>query len=145
MKLRNPLDVGVGEALVAQVLGRPGAVDEAGVGGAVGERTPEVGVGGRDPVAVAAEVELVDHDLVEQADDVGARADDEALVGERALERRRAAELLAPLEDEHPLAGLRQIGGGREPVVAAADDDRVPLARGELGDRLGQADARRAG
>ena len=102
------------------------AVDEAGVGAAVGKRDPEVGVGRGDPVAVALELELGDHHRVEQADDVGAGADHEALVGERALERRRAAELLAALEHQHPLAGAREVGGGGEPVVAAADDDRVP-------------------
>ena len=57
-----------------------------------------------------------------------------------ASERRRAAEPLAQLEHQHPVAGAGQIGGRGEPVVAAADDDRVPLAGGELGDRRRQAD-----
>ena len=120
-------------------------IDEAGVRAAVGERAPEVRVGRGDPVAVALELELGDHHRVEQADDVGAGADHEALVGERALERAGAAELLAALEHEHRAAGPGEVGGGGEPVVAAADDDRVPVARGELGDRRRQADAPKRG
>ena len=89
---------------------------------------------------MALELELGDHDRVEQADDVGAGADHVALVGERALEGAGAAELVAALEHEHRLAGLGEVGGGGEPVVPAADDDRVPVARGELGDRRRQPD-----
>jgi hypothetical protein len=44
---------------------------------------------------VAPELELVDHQPVEQADDVGARADHVALVGERSLEGAGAAEAAA--------------------------------------------------
>ncbi len=86
----------------------------------------------------AAQVELAHHQLVEQADDVGAGADHEALVGEGALQRAGAAEPLAALEHEHAAPGPGQVGGGGEAVVAAADDDRVPLARGELAERLRQ-------
>ena len=139
-ELRQAGDVGLGEALRAQVRGGAVAIDEAGVRGAVGKRTPEVRVGRRDAVAVALELELGDHDRIEQADDVGAGADHVALVVERALQGAGAAELVAALEHEHRLAGLREIGGRREPVVAAADDDHVPRARRELGDRRGQPD-----
>ena len=86
------------------------------------------------------EAELSDHDVVEQADDVGAGADDVVGVGERALERARAAEPLAALEHEHGLAGPREVGGAGQAVVAAADDDRVPVAGGELLHGRGQAD-----
>ena len=112
----------------------------AGVGGPVGERAPEVGVGRRDPVAVADELELVDDHLVEQADDVGAGADDVALVGERPLERAGPAELLSALEHEHRASRPREIGRGGQAVVTAADDDRVPVAGRELGRRRRQAD-----
>jgi hypothetical protein len=70
---------------------------------AVLERDPQVGIGHEALKAAPAQVELGDDELVEQADDVGARAHDEALVGERALERARAAEPLAALEHEHAL------------------------------------------
>ena len=82
-------------------------------------------------VAVAAQVELVDDPLVEQPDDVGARADHVPSVVERALERAGAAELVARLEHEHRPAGPGEVGGGGEPVVAAADDDGVPRRGGE--------------
>ena len=94
--------------------------------GAVLERDPQVGVGDVDVEAALLEPELVDHELVEQADDVGARADDVVGVGERALERAGAAEPLAALEHEHRLAGLGEVGGGGEAVVAAADDRPRP-------------------
>ena len=99
---------------------------------AVGERDPQVGVGDVDVEAALPELELLDDELVEQADDVGAGADDEVGVVERALERAGAAEPLAALEHEDALAGLGEVGGGGEAVVAAADDDRVPVACGEL-------------
>ena len=69
-------------------------------GGAVLERHPEVRVG--HPVAQAAppQLELADHQVVEQADDVGAGADHVALVVERPLEGAGAAEPLAALEHE---------------------------------------------
>ncbi len=134
------LDVGLGEAVVAQVGGGALAVRVVGVGGAVGEAAPQVRIAGRHLVAVAAQIELGDHELVEQPDDVGAGGDEEAVVLERPLDRAGAAELLAPLQHEHRLAGPGQIGGRGEPVVPAADDDRVPIARGQLGDRHRQPD-----
>ena len=86
------------------------------------------------------ELELLDDDPVQEADDVRAWADHVALVVERALERAGAAELLAALEDDHALAGASEVCRGGEAVVAAADDDRVPFAPGELGDRGREAD-----
>ena len=93
-----------------------------------------------DVEAALLEAELLDHEVVEQADDVGAGADDVVRVGERALERARAAEPLAALEHEHGLAGLGEVGRAGEAVVAAPDDDRVPVAGGELRDGRGQPD-----
>ena len=86
------------------------------------------------------EVEVVDHLLIEQAEDVGARADHEALVRERPLEGAGAAEPLAALEHEDGPAGPGQVGRRGQAVVAAADDDRVPVPGGELRDRRRQAD-----
>ncbi len=93
------------------------------------------------PVPVLRELELLDDQRVQQPDEVGARAHHEPVVGERALERARAAELVAPLEDEDGLAGAREVRRGGESVVPTADDHDVPVARGELGDRRGQPDA----
>ncbi len=133
-------DVLLGDAELAQAGVGSLIVEPLAEGGAVLERHPEVRV--CDPVAKAAalELELADHELVEQPDHVRARADDEALVGERTLQRGRPAEALAAFEHEHPAPGAGQVGGGGEPVVTAPDDDRVPVALGELGDRLGKAD-----
>ena len=134
------LDVLGDDAEVAKVALGALVVEPLAEGRAVLERDPQVGVGDEALKAAAAQVELGDHELVEQADDVGARADDEALVGERALERAGAAQALAALEHEHRAAGAREVGRGGQAVVAAADDDGVPLARGELGQRLGEPD-----
>src|SRR5581483_11453200 len=72
---------------------------------------------------------------------VRARADQIPGVLEGLLERARAAELLTPLEDESVQPRPSEIRGRGQPVVAAADDDRVPLPGGEGGQRLGQAHA----
>ena len=59
--------------------------------GAVLERAPQVGVHELDPVATVAQPELVDHQRVQQADRVGARAHDPARIGKGLLERAGAA------------------------------------------------------
>ena len=93
---------------------------------AVFERAPEVRVGALHAVAVAGEIELVDDERMEQADEVGARADQPVGVGERLLEGARPPDLLTSLEHEDAMARTRQVGGGGEAVVPAADHDRVP-------------------
>ena len=55
------------------------------------------------------------------------------------LERARAAELVSPLEHQRPPAGPGQIGRGSQAVVAAADDDRIPVVRRERGHGLREA------
>ena len=89
---------------------------------------------------MALEPQLADDERVQQADYIGAGADYVALVREGALERAGAAEAVTALEHEDLLAGPGEVGGRRQAVVAAADDDRVPLARGELGERRRQPD-----
>jgi len=71
---------------------------------------------------------------MEEADEVRARAHHEAGVGEGTLNRARATELLAALENEDRATGACEIRGGGETVVAAADDDGIPRSRGQLGD-----------
>jgi hypothetical protein len=109
-------------------------------GGAVVEGDPEVRVGDEEPQAALAETQLPQHQLVEQADHVGTGADLVALVGERALQGAGAAEALAPLQHQHAAPGLRQVCRRGQAVVAAADDDHVPVLSGELRDRSGEAD-----
>ncbi len=134
------VDVGLGEAHLLEVGVRLGVVEVLAEGGAVLERDPEVRVGDPEAQPALAQGELVDDALVEQAEHVGARRDDDPVVVERALERRRAAEPVAALEHEHALAGAGQVGGGGQAVVAAADDHRVPVPRGHLGDGHRQPD-----
>jgi hypothetical protein len=90
---------------------------------------------------VPGQVQLLDDQRVQQRDDVRARADQVALVGEGPLQRRGPAELRAPLQHQHRPSGAGEVGRRGQPVVPAADDDGVPAPGGELGDRGGQADA----
>ena len=55
--------------------------------------------------------------------------------GPELLGDRRAADEVAALEDQRLEARLREVGAVDEPVVAAADDDRVvgPVARSSSG------------
>jgi hypothetical protein len=70
-------------------------------GGAVGERAPQVGIDKGHPQAAPVQPELLHHQRVQQADEVGAWGNDEALVGEGPLERRRPADLVPALQDQH--------------------------------------------
>ena len=68
------------------------------------------------------QVEILDDRRPEPPDRVGKTRDADA-AELRGLGR--AADVAPPLEDEDAPAGLREVGRGDEPVVAAADDDRV--------------------
>ena len=107
---------------------------------AVLEGAPQVGVDDLDPVPVPAQAELVDHQRVEQPDQIGARAHHEPVVLERALERARTPETCPALEHEHGEPAAGQVGGGGQPVVAATDHHDVPVPGGHVGHRHGQAD-----
>ena len=91
---------------------------------AVGEGSEGRRVARQELVAVAGELEVADDLRAEEAHHVGGRGDPEPRPG--LLGDRRAAHPVAGLEHEDLLAGARQVGGGDEPVVAGADDDRVP-------------------
>ena len=132
------LDVLVRDAEVAKPREGLLLVVELDERGAVVEGDEERRVGDGDLDAALAEAKLGDHELVENADDVGAGAHDVALVGERPLQRAGPADALAPLEHEDALAFARQVRGGGQAVVAAADDDDVPVLRGQLGDGAGE-------
>ncbi len=78
--------------------------------------------------AVLDEVELV-HDVgPQQAQGVRERRELEA--GAELLGDRRPADEVAPLEDQRAQARLGEVGPVDQPVVPAADDDRVVLAAG---------------
>ena len=89
---------------------------------------------------VPGQLQLGDDQRVQQPDHVGARADQVAGVGERALQGGRAAELLAGLQHQHRPAGPGQVGGRGQPVVPAADHHDVPAPGGQLGHRHRQPD-----
>ena len=134
------VDVLLGDLELLEVALGLGVVEPLAERRAVLERDPQVRVGDVALEAALSEAELLDHELVEQADDVRAGADAVALVVERALERAGAAEPLPPFQHEHRLPGSGQVRRGGEPVVAAADDDRVPALGRQLLDRGGKPD-----
>ena len=69
------------------------------------------------------QLQLPDDLRAQQAHDVG--QDAERVAGDDLVARRGAAQDVALLEDQRLPAGLRQVGGGRQAVVAPADDHRV--------------------
>jgi hypothetical protein len=78
-----------------------------------------------DLEAVPGQVELADDLGPQERDDVG--ADRELESREDLFGHRRAAEHVAPLEDEDLLSGAREVRGVDEAVVPASDDDDVVL------------------
>ena len=73
--------------------------------------------------AVPRQIELADDFRPQQRDDV--RADGEAEAGKHFFRHGRAADDVAPLEDEHLPSRAREIRGGRQAVMASANDDGV--------------------
>ena len=73
--------------------------------------------------AVLDELELLDDVGPQQAQRVRERREVEAR--DELLGDRRAADEVAPLEDQRLQAGLGEVGAVDQAVVAAADDDRV--------------------
>lgn len=126
----EPVDVAGAEAF--DRLGRAPVVMPHGERGVVLERAPEVWVDRMHAVAVAAELQFVDNELVEQADDIRTRADDPALVVERCLERARAADAVTSLENERLQSRVSEVRGRRQPVVPAPDNDNIPGFLGQM-------------
>src|SRR5439155_9738817 len=93
-----PLDVAGSEGL--DLLGGAILVEPLRERHAVLERRPLGRVADERSVPVPPQLELLDHERMEQADEVGARADHEAGIAERPLERARPTELFTPLEHE---------------------------------------------
>ena len=92
----------------------------------VGERRERRRIAGQDRQAVLLQPQIADDLRQQQADDVRARGD--PVPRPEGLGRRAAAEHAPPFEDAHRPAGLREIGGGNQAVVSAADDDAVVRA-----------------
>jgi hypothetical protein len=92
-----------------------------------------MGVGHFDLVTVPAQSQLLDDEWVQQADQVGTRADQPGRITERLLERARTAELLPSLQDEHTATLPGQVRGCGQPVVPASDHHHVPASPGQIG------------
>jgi hypothetical protein len=69
------------------------------------------------------QAQVAHHLRLEHRDDVGRARD--AVAGPQLLGDAGAAEDVAALEDAHAHAGAREVRARGQPVVAAADDDRV--------------------
>src|SRR5688500_3201957 len=101
---------------------RPGVVVHAPQVVAVRHRG-ERAVEWKDLEAAACQIELADDLGPEQRHDV--RADGKPEAGKYFFGDRGAAQYVTPFENQHLPPGARQVGRGGQPVVAAANDDRV--------------------
>ena len=129
---------GVGSGPGAQALGRPCRVAPQADRTAVGSRGEGPDVGADERQAVALEVEIADDRRAQPPDRVGERRHPRP--GRELGRADGAADRLASLEHDGPQPGLAEIGRGDEPVVPAADDDRVvPVGRALVQRRHGQA------
>ena len=77
------------------------------------------------PAQLDVEAEIARDRPRQQRDEVGVARQARVDAGPGALGDGRAARVLAPLEHEHGAPGAGEVGGGDEPVVAAADDHGV--------------------
>ena len=87
--------------------------------------------------AVPGELQVVDDLRPEEREGVRERGEPEA--GAELLRDGGAADEVAPLQDQRPQAGLREIGAVDEAVVATADDDGVVRPVGARGGRPGRS------
>ena len=76
-----------------------------------------------------AQPQVVDDALRQEAHEVAVAAQARVDAGKGLGRDRRATENVEPLEHEHVEARLGKVGGRREAVVPAADDDHVPSLR----------------
>src|SRR5206468_6680585 len=89
-----PVDVAGSEGL--DLLGGAILVEPLRERRAVLERRPLGRVADECAVPVPRQLELLDHERMEEADEVRARADHEAGIAERSLERARPTDLITP-------------------------------------------------
>ena len=97
---------------------------------AVGEDGEEGGILGVHAIAELLELQFADDALLHQAGQVGAGGD--TIAGPDLFGDGAAAEELAAFEHEHLPSGARQVGGGDQAVVAAADDDHIVFGHAQL-------------
>jgi hypothetical protein len=95
---------------------------------AIGINREEGRVLGKHLVAEALQFQFADDSLLQQADQVSAGR--YAIAGPEFFGDRAPAEHLAPLQNQHFLAGAREVSRGDEAVVAAADNDSYVVLRG---------------
>ena len=75
---------------------------------------------------------------MQQAGEIGAGR--HAHAGEGLFDGAGAADARRAFENQHALAGAREIGGAGKAIVAGADDDGVPGLCGEFANGSGQAE-----
>ena len=96
---------------------------------AVGEGGEEGGIFGVHPVAEARELQIAHDAFLHQAGEVGGGGD--AIARPDFFGDGAAADQFAPFEHQHLAAAARQIRGGDQAIVAAADDDGIVLHKCE--------------
>ena len=132
-----------------RAFGRPGHVGPQGDRASVGPRREDPNVRGDEATGRGAQAQLAHDRRPQPADRVGQGRD--AGARRQLGGRRRSADGLAPLQDDRPQAGPRQVGGGDQAVVAAADrrsrrrSSRVRAVRPPCGRGPGAPRAPRSG
>ena len=121
----DPFEVGVGIRAgdAGYFLGDLGVLVPDSHGSSVGEGVDALRVDWEDFEAVGFEVEVLHNLALEEEGGVGVAG--KAVAGEYLVGEGCAAEDVAAFQGEDSEAGLGQVGGGGEPVVARADDDYV--------------------
>ncbi len=84
----------------------------------------------RDPPAAQRDrqPQLVDHLVRQQGHEIGVPGQPSLDAGEHGIRDRRAADLLEPFQNQDASPCPREVGSRGQPVVAAADHDRVVLS-----------------
>jgi hypothetical protein len=89
----------------------------------IGKRREEGGVFGINGIPMRRKIEVADDTLLQQARQISGGGD--AVTGPDLLGDRASTDHLALFQYEHAAAGTRQVRGGYQAVVAAADDDDI--------------------
>ncbi len=101
------------------------------------ERHEHPRAGGDPPESSTGQAQLLDHQRVQEPDEVRARRD--PIPRPDLFERASPADPLAGLQDEHPLARPGQIRRAGQPIMPRPHDDHVPGPGRHLPDRHRQA------
>ena len=118
--------IAVAPRIAADLVCRPFRIGPPAQDPPILQRQGQDRIAGDHPQAMRAEIEVADDRRHQHAGDVGRKG--HAMARDHLLGDAGAAKDFASLEHEHRTASAREIGGGGQPVMAAADNDCVVAA-----------------